>query len=135
MAGLFPRENLMFDLVSCQFALHYSFESKEKAHVALKNVSARLKTGGHFIGTIPFADRIVYVEKKKKQTNKQRREKQRQMREEKKRESGRKWEKDTQKKKEKEVEMEAKREKERKKTRKRARERKRKREKDKERKG
>ena len=41
-----------FDLVTCQFALHYHFETKEKLNAFLKNVTARLNFGGYFIGTI-----------------------------------------------------------------------------------
>ncbi|XP_078047084.1 RNA guanine-7 methyltransferase [Augochlora pura] len=45
--------SIQFDLVSCQFALHYSFESLEQAECMLRNASECLKTGGYFIGTIP----------------------------------------------------------------------------------
>ncbi|XP_076291863.1 RNA guanine-7 methyltransferase [Lasioglossum baleicum] len=45
--------SIQFDLVSCQFALHYSFESLQQAECMLRNVSECLKTGGYFIGTIP----------------------------------------------------------------------------------
>ncbi|KAI5075435.1 hypothetical protein GOP47_0009959 [Adiantum capillus-veneris] len=48
-----------FDICSCQFALHYSWASEEKARVALQNVSAVLKPGGYFIGTMPDANVIV----------------------------------------------------------------------------
>lgn len=44
---------------SCQFCLHYSFESEEKARGCLDNVTARLKPGGYFIGTIPNAYWLV----------------------------------------------------------------------------
>lgn len=48
-----------FDLVSCQFAFHYSFETEAKARMALENVTKHLRPGGHFIGTIPNANWIV----------------------------------------------------------------------------
>lgn len=48
-----------FDLVSCQFALHYAFESQKQAEQLLSNVSCKLRPGGVFIGTIPSANRIV----------------------------------------------------------------------------
>jgi mRNA (guanine-N7-)-methyltransferase len=51
----------MFDLVSCQFALHYSFETEEKARGLMHNISSRLKPGGIFVGTIPNANLLVYV--------------------------------------------------------------------------
>lgn len=40
-----------FDIVSCQFAIHYFFESEEILDRFLKNVSNFLKIGGYFIGT------------------------------------------------------------------------------------
>ncbi|KAI5969067.1 ABD1 [Candida margitis] len=46
------------DAVSIQFALHYAFESEEKAHTLLTNVSKSLRVGGRFIGTIPSSDFI-----------------------------------------------------------------------------
>ncbi|KAJ3146639.1 mRNA cap guanine-N7 methyltransferase [Geranomyces variabilis] len=49
----------MLDLVSCQFALHYSFETEEKARIGLTNITKNLKPGGFFIGTIPDANWIV----------------------------------------------------------------------------
>jgi len=45
--------------VSCQFALHYSFETEESARQFLRNVSYRLKPNGFFIATLPSAARIV----------------------------------------------------------------------------
>ncbi|KAF9437810.1 mRNA cap guanine-N7 methyltransferase [Entomortierella beljakovae] len=45
----------VFDMVSMQFCLHYSFETEEKARMMLHNVSSQLKPGGVFIGTIPDA--------------------------------------------------------------------------------
>ena len=50
-----------FDVVSCQFALAYSFVSEERARGLLQNVSQQLKVGGHFVGTIP--DARVFVQK------------------------------------------------------------------------
>ncbi|KAJ3035850.1 mRNA cap guanine-N7 methyltransferase [Rhizophlyctis rosea] len=49
----------MFDLVSCQFAIHYCFESEVKARTALQNISSNLRTGGYFIGTVPNANWLV----------------------------------------------------------------------------
>ena len=46
-------KDIMFDLVSCQFALHYCFESLPQAECMLKNISENLKIGGFFIGTTP----------------------------------------------------------------------------------
>ncbi|KAK5966652.1 mRNA capping enzyme large subunit [Trichostrongylus colubriformis] len=49
-----------FDLVSCQFALHYSFIDEESARTFLRNATETLRPGGFFIGTLPDADRIVW---------------------------------------------------------------------------
>lgn len=49
----------VFDMVSMQFCLHYSFETEEKARQMLRNVTSQLKSGGMFIGTIPDAYWIV----------------------------------------------------------------------------
>ncbi|XP_014599847.1 PREDICTED: mRNA cap guanine-N7 methyltransferase isoform X2 [Polistes canadensis] len=46
---------IQFDLVSCQFAFHYSFESLSQAECMLRNASECLRPGGYFIGTMPDA--------------------------------------------------------------------------------
>lgn len=51
--------SISFDLVSCQFGLHYSFESLTQAKRMLTNISECLKPGGFFFGTIPNAYEIV----------------------------------------------------------------------------
>ena len=48
-----------FDLVSCQFAMHYHFESEQRLNSFLINVSSRLCEGGYFIGTIVEDNVIV----------------------------------------------------------------------------
>ncbi|RVE67212.1 hypothetical protein OJAV_G00114650 [Oryzias javanicus] len=50
---------LTFDICSCQFVYHYSFESEQKADVMLRNACERLKPGGFFIGTTPDAYELV----------------------------------------------------------------------------
>ena len=52
-------KDLTFDLVSCQFAFHYCFESVEQADRMLQNVAERLNPGGFFIGTTPDANDVV----------------------------------------------------------------------------
>lgn len=42
-----------------QFALHYSWSTEARARQALANVSALLRPGGIFIGTMPDANVIV----------------------------------------------------------------------------
>ncbi|MBA0752193.1 hypothetical protein Gogos_001053, partial [Gossypium gossypioides] len=48
-----------FDICSCQFAMHYSWSTEARARRALANVSALLRPGGTFIGTMPDANVIV----------------------------------------------------------------------------
>ena len=55
---VYEDKNVTFDIVSCQFAFHYCFESIEQADVMLKNISQRLRPGGFFIGTTPDANEI-----------------------------------------------------------------------------
>ncbi|KAI8927961.1 guanine-N(7)-methyltransferase domain-containing protein [Entophlyctis helioformis] len=55
----------LFDLISIQFSLHYSFETEERARQAILNVASHLQPGGHFIGTIPNAN---WIFKRLKQT-------------------------------------------------------------------
>lgn len=47
------------DVVSCQFALHYAFDTQERINTALANVSSVLKTGGLFFGTMPNPDYLL----------------------------------------------------------------------------
>lgn len=44
-----------FDVSSCMFAVHYSFQSIERARGLLYNASRLLKSGGRFVCTIPNA--------------------------------------------------------------------------------
>ncbi|XP_055812661.1 mRNA cap guanine-N7 methyltransferase 1-like isoform X4 [Solanum dulcamara] len=48
-----------FDVCSCQFAMHYSWSTEARARRALANISALLRPGGIFIGTMPDANVIV----------------------------------------------------------------------------
>ncbi|ONM08452.1 mRNA cap guanine-N7 methyltransferase [Zea mays] len=52
-------EDAPFDICSCQFALHYSWSTEARARQALANVSALLRPGGIFIGTMPDANVII----------------------------------------------------------------------------
>ena len=40
-----------FNVISCQFAIHYFFESMVKLDIFLQNISDNLNSGGRFIGT------------------------------------------------------------------------------------
>ena len=56
MYGLAQRK---FDVVSCQFSIHYFFQSLVKLDIFLENVSTSLKKGGHFfIGTSLDGSRV-----------------------------------------------------------------------------
>lgn len=57
--GKLRRPDQKFDLVSCQFAFHYSFESLDQAECMLRNVAENLLPGGFFIGTTPDANDIM----------------------------------------------------------------------------
>ena len=48
-----------FHLTSCQFSIHYSFESYEKAHMMLRNACENILPGGYFIGTTVDANQLV----------------------------------------------------------------------------
>ena len=48
-----------FGVVSCQFSLHYFFETKEKLEALITNVNSVLKPGGYFIGTCFDGERVV----------------------------------------------------------------------------
>jgi len=50
---------MQFDLVSCQFSVHYGFESLEQAEMMLQNACECLKPAGYFIGTIPNASEMM----------------------------------------------------------------------------
>lgn len=51
-----PKESV--DLINCQFAFHYAFESKEKATQAFGVISHFLKKGGKCVMTFPNAEWI-----------------------------------------------------------------------------
>jgi len=59
ISSLYKHKNILFDLVSCQFVFHYSFESLPQAECMLRNASENLRLGGYFIGTMPDAFDIV----------------------------------------------------------------------------
>ncbi|KAG8365020.1 hypothetical protein BUALT_Bualt18G0059500 [Buddleja alternifolia] len=55
----FLAEDAPFDICSCQFAMHYSWSTEARARRALANISALLRPGGIFIGTMPDANVII----------------------------------------------------------------------------
>ncbi|CEF65795.1 mRNA cap guanine-N7 methyltransferase [Strongyloides ratti] len=60
------KEGKPFDICSCQFSLHYAFESERKARQMLQNATENIKEGGYFIGTIPNANLLISLLKKNK---------------------------------------------------------------------
>lgn len=58
--------NYCFDVVSCQFSMHYHFSSENNLRIFLKNVSSRLQEGGYFIGTIIDSEMLRSKMKKHK---------------------------------------------------------------------
>ncbi|XP_023245629.1 mRNA cap guanine-N7 methyltransferase-like [Copidosoma floridanum] len=72
LAKKFVHKKQVFDLVSCQFALHYGFESRRQAKNLLKNASRNLRSGGYFIGTMPNESELLsrwYATKENKYGN------------------------------------------------------------------
>ncbi|KAI3996225.1 hypothetical protein MKX01_026693 [Papaver californicum] len=53
------RDDGPFDICSCQFTMRYSWSTEARARRALANVSALLRPGGTFIGTMPDANVII----------------------------------------------------------------------------
>lgn len=51
--------SMKLNLVSCQFAFHYCFESLSQADCMARNASECLQPGGYFIATIPNANEIM----------------------------------------------------------------------------
>lgn len=58
---VFPKNKLLYDIVQCQFTMHYFFEKQEMLDNALRRVSLKLKSGGYFIGTSIDGDKINRV--------------------------------------------------------------------------
>ena len=59
-----PEQRLIqypIDTVTMQFCMHYAFETEAKARQMLDNVTRFLRPGGTFVGTIPNAEKLVYV--------------------------------------------------------------------------
>lgn len=55
----FKDPSLKLNLVSCQFAFHYSFESLTQAECMVRNAAECLQPGGFFIATMPDAYEIM----------------------------------------------------------------------------
>ena len=59
LAKVLPESARALDVISCQFAIHYSFSTEQRARTALRNVCKMLRPGGFFIGTTVDADVLV----------------------------------------------------------------------------
>uniref|UniRef100_A0A8C6HK73 mRNA cap guanine-N(7) methyltransferase n=1 Tax=Mus spicilegus TaxID=10103 RepID=A0A8C6HK73_MUSSI len=59
----FRDPEMYFDVCSCQFACHYSFESQVQADTMLRNACGRLNPGGYFIGTTPNSFELIMAKK------------------------------------------------------------------------
>ncbi|XP_055415108.1 mRNA cap guanine-N7 methyltransferase isoform X2 [Bubalus kerabau] len=59
----FCDREMCFDICSCQFVCHYSFESYEQADIMLRNACERLSPGGYFIGTTPNSFELIMAKK------------------------------------------------------------------------
>lgn len=57
----FPKSKLLYDIVQCQFTIHYFFENQEMLDNALRRVEVKLKPGGYFIGTAIDGDKVNRV--------------------------------------------------------------------------
>lgn len=51
--------SIELNVVSCQFAFHYCFESLKQAECMIQNAAECLRPGGYFIGTMPDANDIM----------------------------------------------------------------------------
>ena len=58
MAGQMLKEMRSFDIVSCQFAIHYAFLDEQTARTFVQNIASSLRVGGSFILTVPDYDHL-----------------------------------------------------------------------------
>ncbi|KAJ1190824.1 hypothetical protein NDU88_000143 [Pleurodeles waltl] len=59
LADKYSNREMCFDICSCQFVYHYSFETHEQADMMLRNACENLCPGGYFIGTTPDSFELV----------------------------------------------------------------------------
>ena len=59
LRDVYHNPGMRFNIASCQFSLHYCFESSEQAEVMLRNLCENLKPGGFFIGTTVDSNELV----------------------------------------------------------------------------
>lgn len=59
LAEVLPEHQRTLDVISCQFAIHYSLSTEQRARRALRNVCKMLRPGGYFIGTTVDSNVLV----------------------------------------------------------------------------
>lgn len=59
LAAVLPEHVRTLDVISCQFAIHYSLSTEQRARRALRNVCKMLRPGGYFIGTTVDSNVLV----------------------------------------------------------------------------
>ena len=59
LATVLPEHVRTLDVISCQFAIHYSLSTEQRARRALRNVCKMLRPGGYFIGTTVDSNVLV----------------------------------------------------------------------------
>jgi mRNA (guanine-N7-)-methyltransferase len=62
-----------YDIVSCMFAMHYAWDTEERARQVMRNAAERLKADGTFLVTVPdfteILDRLVAMSKRQDKHN------------------------------------------------------------------
>ncbi len=58
-AGAMLENMKKFDIVSCQFAIHYAFSDERTARTFIQNVAFALRVGGSFILTVPDSEFLM----------------------------------------------------------------------------
>lgn len=59
LRDVYTNPGMRFNITSCQFSLHYCFESLEQAQMMLRNLCENLRPGGFFIGTTVDSNELV----------------------------------------------------------------------------
>lgn len=62
-------DHIYFDMVSCQFSMHYMFGNEKHARNFLENVSRKLVKNGYFVCSIPDSNVIVKKLREESQTD------------------------------------------------------------------
>ena len=59
LRDVYRNPGMRFNITSCQFSLHYCFESLTQAEMMLRNLCENLRPGGFFIGTTVDSNELV----------------------------------------------------------------------------